>query len=212
MTRKVFFTVGADGRTVATAAHPDRDPDDDTPGAELAATVAADYRSRWGADAVLDVFTGQNGLRYLFDSSPAGRTDLDRPANRVLAAWGYSAPDQRVGDRSQLRRFPLPPNTGRALDRGHLIAMAAGGGENVNIVPQASKLNRGHSPDGKRWRDLERHCAAHPGIFMLLSVEYDDLTDIPARFEFRIIDTDGTTRRERFTNRDEPELPDRGNP
>lgn len=99
----------------------------------LVTRAAERYRASWGVDQVLDWFEGQNGFFYLFDSTPDGTTDLTRPANRVVAAWGHSRPDHRVGDRRLLRRFPLPRRDGRPLDRGHLIALASGGGENVNL-------------------------------------------------------------------------------
>ncbi|MGI9621798.1 MAG: DNA/RNA non-specific endonuclease [Acidimicrobiales bacterium] len=209
MPRKVFFTTTADGKVHATPAHPDTDPDDTTPGATLSTEFATEYRQRWGADQTLDVFQGQNGFRYLFDSSPSGRTDHAKPANRVVAAWGYSKPDERVGSRNRLRQFPLPPRD-EALDRGHLIALASGGGENVNIVPQASKLNRGHTSAGKRWRALERRCAATPGVFMFVGLRYTDVSDVPAELEFHIIDPDGTVQVEAFdnTNADVPASPD----
>lgn len=201
MSRRVFFTTTADGKVVATAAHADPHPDDASPGQQLATDVAKHYRDRWGAKQDLVFFRGQNEFWYLFDASESGRSDLDLPANRVLASWGYSKPDQRVGSRTRLRGFPIPAG-GQELDRGHLIALASGGGENVNIVPQASRLNRGHSEAGKRWRSLERFCADNPGVFMFVGLEYDDLTDIPARFEFRVCSRDGTWRVERFDNRD----------
>ena len=49
MTRKVFFTTGADGRMVARAADPDSDPEDAAPGADLSAVLVAEYRSGCGA-------------------------------------------------------------------------------------------------------------------------------------------------------------------
>ena len=203
VTRKLFTTVDKDNRTIVRPVHDTADPDDDTPGAELSIQHAADYRNRWGSDQVLDVFIGQNGFRYLFDSTPAGRSDFDRPANRVVAAWGYSKPDERVGDRRMLRGFPLPATREQALDRGHLIALASGGGESVNLVPQASGLNRGYTEQGKRWRALERYCAATPGVFIYVVLGYEDVSDIPAHFDFHIVDLEGGARSKRFTNRDD---------
>jgi len=183
--------------------HADCDPAESDRAAAMCAAAVARYRGRWGNDQVLDVFQGQNGFSYLFDSSPSGRADNTKPANRVVAAWGYSKPQERVGDRQRLRRFPLPRRAGKSMDRGHLIALASGGGENVNIVPQASRLNRGHSNAGKRWRALERVCATTSDVFMFVSLEYDDVTDIPARFDFRLVEPNGTEHRDSFENSDQ---------
>ena len=74
----------------------------------LSAAVVRRYRSQWGVAKVIDEFSF-GGFRYVFDSTPDGADDWGEPANRVLAAWGISAPDQRFGDRRNLRRFPVPP-------------------------------------------------------------------------------------------------------
>lgn len=133
----------------------------------MAADIAADYLAPRGDDAVI------------------GATDFSRPANRVLAAWGTSNPENRIGDRRPLRRFPLPVRN-RSLDRGHLIALASGGGQNVSLVPQASPLNRGWSDQGRRWRSLERYCASTAGAFIFITVLYDDLSDISSSFLYGI--------------------------
>jgi hypothetical protein len=158
----------------------------------------------WGDDQVLDWFEGQNGFSYLFDSTPDGATDLTRPANRVVAAWGRSRPADRVGDRRLLRRFPLPGRSGRPLDRGHLIALASGGGENVNLVPQATRLNRGWSEQGRRWRALERLAASRPDVTIFVSLRYDDLSDVPSGFEVRVRPPGGDEIVEHFVNHDIP--------
>lgn len=172
-------------------------------GDEWSIDVAAEYRLKWGPERVLDVFRDKNDFWYLFDSTPLGKSDPIEPANRVLAAWGYTKPDDRVGLRSRLRHYPLPPGSEQTRDRGHLIALASGGGEDVNIVPQASRLNRGHSEAGKRWRALERHCAATPGVFIFVGLEYDDTTDVPTRLDVRIVEPDGTHWNETFVNDDD---------
>lgn len=202
MTRKLFVTTGADGRLVVTQAWPDdefRSEDAD----QMRAAAAADrYRAAWGTDRVLDWFEGQNGFFYLFDSSPDAPTDFTRPANRVVAAWGRSRPNERVGDRRLLRRFPLPHRSARQLDRGHLIALASGGGENVNLVPQATKLNRGWSEEGTRWRALERLAASQAGVSMFIEVRYDGLSDVPSTFIVRVQAPGREELTEEFTNHD----------
>jgi hypothetical protein len=88
------------------------------------------------------------------------------------------------------------------LDRGHLIALASGGGENVNLVPQATRLNRGWSDAGRRWRALERICARSSGVFLFVTVSYEDVSDIPSSFEFFVRTPDGAEVVEHFINRD----------
>jgi hypothetical protein len=202
MTRRLFVTAGADGKLVVTHARPYDELDRGDRAQGRAAVVAQAYRKRWGHNQVLEWFQGQNFFWYLFDSTPDGATDETRPANRVVAGWGSSNPARRVGDRRVLRGFPLPRGLGRRLDRGHLVALASGGGENVNLVPQATRLNRGWSEAGRRWRALERICAKSEGVFLFVTVLYDDLSDTPSAFEFLVQTPDGVEVVEQFINRD----------
>lgn len=196
------MTTGADGKLVVTHARRDDELDGGDRGQGRAASVAHAYRKRWGRNQVLDWFQGQNAFWYLFDSTPEGAIDKTRPANRVIAAWGSSNPASRVGDRRMLRNFPLPRRPGRRTDRGHLVALASGGGENVNLVPQATWLNRGWSDAGRRWRALERICAGSEGVFLFVTVSYDDVSDVPSAFEFLVETPDGVEVVEQFLNRD----------
>ena len=203
MTRRVFHTVGADGRHVARAVHePGSDVEDETFGASMSKATADVYRRRWGRDRDLVTFRGQNDFRYLFDLSSFGEIVDSVPADRVVAAWGASRPDRRIGSRNAMRRFPLPTRPGQPLDRGHLISLAMGGGENVNLVPQASRLNRGWSEQGKRWRALERLAERTVDLFVYIEVLYDDLTDVPSGFTYRIFDNGEQVADETFRNRD----------
>lgn len=203
MTRKLFYTTSAAGRLVVAYAYPAAELRADDPDHGRAMEAADRYLDVWGVDRVIDWFEGQNGFFYLFDTSPDGATDFTRPANRVIAAWGRSRPENRVGDRRVLRRFPLPSRDSRSLDRGHLFALASGGGENVNLVPQATKLNRGWSEQGRRWRALER-LAAKSSVPMFMHVDYEDLSDVPSAFEVRVEAPDGDVIVERFVNHDRP--------
>jgi hypothetical protein len=204
MSRKLFVTVGADGRAVVTHARPDSDLRSDDQAQTLAIRAAERYRSAWGESRTLDWFEGQNGFFYLFDTSADGATDFSKPANRVVAAWGRSRPGDRVGDRRLLRRFPLPMRSTRSFDRGHLVALASGGGENVNLVPQATKLNRGWSEQGRRWRALERLAASRPGVSMFIEIRYDNLSDVPCAFAVSVRLPDGDELVDEFVNDDAP--------
>lgn len=99
-----------------------------------------------------------------------------------------------------MRGFPLPAGP---FDRGHILERQAGGleGVGINLVPQDSGLNRGRTRDGRRWRSLQQHAAAHPGTMCVIRLIYDDVTDIPAWFEVIQIDLDGTATVDRFPNR-----------
>ena len=81
------------------------------------------------------------------------------------------------------------PRPGRSADdRGHLISCAAGGGYDINLVPMDAALNRGWSPEGSRFRALERKAAAAPGTLFFIRPVYQDGTDRPIRFEAGVQD------------------------
>lgn len=68
-------------------------------------------------------------------------------------------PENRLGDHRLPWSFPLPIRS-RALDRGHLIALASG-----------------------RWRAPEHPSASVSGAFVVVTVRCDDLSDIPSTFD-----------------------------
>lgn len=71
-----------------------------------------------------------------------------------------------------MRGFPRPSR--EHDDRGHLIACAAGGGYDINLVPMDLALSRGRSVEGARFRALERRGAATPGTLFFIRPVYDD--------------------------------------
>ena len=100
----------------------------------------------------------QGDLVYLFDAAPTLKRVADRAADdRAVAVWGRSRPPDRRRERSRLAGLlPNPLSWSRLeLDRGHLVAHAAGGGLDLNLFPQLSSLNRGRSEAGRRWRRME---------------------------------------------------------
>jgi hypothetical protein len=60
----------------------------------------------------------------------------------------------------------------------------------MNLFPQRRDLNRGWSAQGKRYRAMERHLAAHPGTFFYHRPIYTDDTWVPAELELAILRPD----------------------
>ncbi len=142
----------------------------------------------------------QGPFAYLFDAAPtqSGAPDGD---DRVVAAWGCSARPTETRDRSRMAGF-LPGRkrwADRGRDRGHLISHGAGGGVDVNLIPQAVSLNRGRSSQGRRWRAMERYAARHPGTPLFVRLVYADRTWVPAAIELGLL-RDGALQTELFTN------------
>ncbi|MDQ3963603.1 MAG: DNA/RNA non-specific endonuclease [Actinomycetota bacterium] len=140
-----------------------------------------------------------NGFTYLYDSTH--HPPLDEADNRVLGAWGRSKPPAKPRDASRMRGYPSPQQDSLApVDRGHLIAHTIGGEYDMNLIPQDAALNRGIGESNRRWRELERYCAAHPGTSLLVRAIYMDNTDRPAELEYCVLGDDGALRLERFVN------------
>jgi hypothetical protein len=68
-------------------------------------------------------------------------------------------------------------------DRGHLVACAAGGGYDINLVAMDATLNRGLSVQGAQFRRMERLACATPGAFYFVRPLYVDDTARPSAFE-----------------------------
>jgi len=127
-----------------------------------------------------------NGFSYLFDLAGALRGQTCSRAPRVIGVWGPSQRREKDRDHSRMRGHPRP---GRYEDdRGHMISCAVGGGYDINLVPMDAALNRGWSPEGSRFRALERKAAAAPGTLFFIRPVYQDDTDRPARFEVGVQD------------------------
>jgi hypothetical protein len=168
---------------------------------ELAGAWCRAYGSELGNVGDLLEFE-DHGFTYIFDLSsgskiPGGRETEDR----VVAAWGRSRKPDRARDTSRMKGFPSPkrPSDVRETDRGHLFGHSLGGGLDVNLFPQDSLLNRGRSEEGRRFRDLERYAAAHPGTLCFIYLLYEDESWRPTSFEFGLLTPHGL-RVERFHN------------
>jgi hypothetical protein len=127
-----------------------------------------------------------NGFSYLFDLAGTLSGEPCSRAPRVVGVWGLSEPAADGRDHSRMRGHPRPGRSGD--DRGHLISCAAGGGYDINLVPMDAALNRGWSPEGSRFRALERKAAALPGTLFFIRPVYQDGTDRPGRFEAGVQD------------------------
>jgi hypothetical protein len=127
-----------------------------------------------------------NGFSYLFDLAGTLRGESCSRAPRVVGVWGLSQPGATGRDHSRMRGHPRPGRSGD--DRGHLVSCAAGGGYDINLVPMDAALNRGWSPEGSRFRALERKTAAAPGTLFFIRPVYQDGTDRPGRFEAGVQD------------------------
>jgi hypothetical protein len=139
-----------------------------------------------------------DGATFLFDLASAAGGDQ---ADRTLAAWGLSRPAPQPRDESYQRGYPSPNGRAvRLLDKGHMVAHAAGGGFGPNMFPQDRELNRGWSSNGRRYRALERKIANRPGTFFFCCLLYADSTDFPAAVELGLL-RPGGVHVERFRNR-----------
>lgn len=146
---------------------------------------------------------GQGDLTFLFDAAPTLLDDRAGPGDdRVVAVWGRSALPARRRDRARLAGFiPNPLSwSGADRDRGHFVAHAAGGGLDLNLFPQAVGLNRGRTEQGRRWRQMERYAALHPGTPLLVRPIYEGDGWTPAEIEHALLTSRGL-RFERFSNR-----------
>src|ERR1017187_10065993 len=127
-----------------------------------------------------------NRFNYLFDLAGTLSGELCFRAPRVVGVWGLSQAGADSRDRNRMRGHPRPGRTGD--DRGQLISCAAGGGYDINLVPMDAALNRGWSPEGARFRAMERKAARLPGTLFFIRPVYEDGTDRPGRFEAGVQD------------------------
>ena len=108
----------------------------------------------------------------------------DAVADRLVAAHGISRANVASRDDSRLRGRTLGPvefvNPARRLpyDRGHAIGHKLGGGLDINIIPQSRAMNRGGG-----WRQMERYCQEHPGVYFFCRPLYAGLCSHPAEID-----------------------------
>jgi hypothetical protein len=165
----------------------------------LASGAIRAYRNATAGEREIVEIRTESGLTYLFDKTASPPAEAEP---RLIAGWGRSSAAGGSRDRRFMAGFPLPRSE-TPLDRGHLIARAAGGDEGIglNLIPQDRRLNRGLGPDGRRWRRLERLAVSTAGTGVFVRALYDDLTAIPVRLDYVVVGRDGEVVLERFRNR-----------
>ena len=104
---------------------------------------------------------------------------------RLVGAVGYSKPSHGRRDDSRLRGWvgPTGATFGAAWDKGHFIAHSIGGavdGLEANVFLQRRSVNRG------AYREMERYCAANPGVLCFSRPLYSDLSALPTEVEFGV--------------------------
>ena len=80
------------------------------------------------------------------------------------------------------------------------MAHSAGGRLDINLFHQDARLNRGWSPEGRRYRAMEKYCAEHEGTFFFSRPIYADTTARPSEIEFGVLRSDLTFWIELFEN------------
>lgn len=137
---------------------------------------------------ILDV--PDRGFKFLFDLTLAthDKNDPARPDDRVVAACGRSRTAEEKRDASRIRGLGKIGDRSRgSMDKGHLMAHAAGGSLDINIFPQRSDVNQGRSQEGRRYRKMERYAARNPGTFFFSRPIYGDGSWTPHALEYGLL-------------------------
>ena len=132
-----------------------------------------------------------------------GEVPFDQTSeNRVIGVFGTSARQEEKRDSSRMQRWigPTDELIGAERDKGHFMAHCIGGGLDVNLFSQERQLNRGWSPQGKTYRQMETYCHEQPGTFCFSRPIYVDGSSVPRWLEFGLLKTDQTLWVEIFEN------------
>jgi hypothetical protein len=146
-------------------------------------------------------------FEYIFDLyselEAIGEVAYDQTVeDRVVAVLGTSARADESRDRTRMPGWlgETGEILGATRDKGHFIAHCMGGGLEVNVFSQDRKLNRGWSPQGKIYRQMERYCQEHPGTFCFSRPIYADNSSVPRWLEFGVLREDSALWVEVFDN------------
>ena len=184
---------------------------------DLIAFLSDELQRRWIADYREATPRTTNILRielgsfvYMFDFVTELEIDgVLEPGtvreDRLVAGHGFSASEAggREAGRMQGWVGPTEKYLGPGRDKGHVFGRALGGrvdGLEINLFSQARSLNRGWSEEGKLFRRMEQHCAAHPGTFCYFRPRYRDNLACPASVEFGVLLPEGKLWVEEFEN------------
>jgi hypothetical protein len=121
--------------------------------------------------------------------------------DRVVVVFGTSASVSERGARA-IRDWSPPSEQVLCTERdnGHFMAHCIGGGLDVNVFSQERRLNRGWSPQGKIYRQMESYCHQRPGTFCFSRPVYEDSSNVPRWLEFGVLKEDQTFWVEIFDN------------
>jgi len=152
----------------------------------------------------------QSSFEYIYDNycylEASGVIPYSLVEDRLVGVLGLSAPQPRLRDDYRLRGWVGPTEKvyGKQFDKGHFIAHAIGGAvdrSEMNVFVQRRDLNRGWSPEGKLYREMEKYCVSNPGVFCFSRPLYKDSTSQPTCLEFGILKGTGELWVECFDNR-----------
>jgi len=121
-------------------------------------------------------------------------------ADRVIGVLGKSSRAQQDRDVRRTRIELAEEFAGTERDDGHFMAHCIGGGLDVNVFSQERRLNRGWSPQGKIYRQMENYCYQQPGTFCFSRPIYADGSSVPRWLEFGLLKADHTVWVELFDN------------
>jgi hypothetical protein len=127
---------------------------------------------------------------------------FDQTRERVVVAYGLSAPNPEARDSSRMQGWlgKISDRFHGRGDKGHIMSHRQGGGLDINLFPQRADVNRGRSAEGKVYRALERYCATHPDTFCFSRLLYPDQGWVPDEIEYGVLKGARQFHVERFTN------------
>ena len=183
-------------------------------GANAAQFLRDELPFRWRDLYVSSVAHPTNLVRFQFrtfeyicdfysELEATGEVPYDqRVADRVVAVIGISARAEEKRDANRSRGWvgPTEEFLGTERDKGHFMAHCIGGGLDVNVFSQERRLNRGWSPQGKIYRQMENYCYQQPGTLCFSHPVYEDGSNVPRWLEFGLLKTDHTLWVELFDN------------
>jgi hypothetical protein len=125
--------------------------------------------------------------------------------DRIVAVHGRARPATTARQDGILRGHTrsaadvLPTLRADGYDRGHFFAHTLGGALYVNIFPQLRCVNRGWSPEGKRFRAMEAYALTHRSYCFARPI-YAGYSYHPAVLEYGLLRDDMTLWVDAFPN------------